>query len=280
MVARTSARRHWAKTANRVAFYFLVVAFMVPFMFPLYWMVSSSLKTPVDIIASPPVWTFHPTLDNYVQVFRRNPFGQYIVNSFVVASGATLLGLFFGLPTAYSIARYRQKGLALAVLVARMTPGLTLLLPWFILFTRMQMIGSYWPLIVTHATLTLPLTIWIMIGFYEDLPDEALDAALVDGCSVYGSFLRVALPLSLPGIVVSSILCFIWSWNEFLLSVVISTTDTRTLPVAVYNFIGEFQIEWGGVMAAATIIVLPVLLLTLLVQRHIVKGLTAGSVKG
>lgn len=276
--ART--RRRWGRLANEVAFYVLVVVFVVPFMFPLYWMVSSSLKTPVDIIASPPIWTFQPTISNYLQVFQRNPFSQYILNSTVVAIGATLLGLLFGLPAAYSIARYRQKGLALAILVARMTPGLTLLVPWFILFTRVQMIGSYWALIIAHATLTLPLTIWIMIGFYEDLPDEVLDAGLVDGCSVYGAFLRVALPLSLSGIVVSGILSFIWSWNEFLLSVVLSNTETRTLPVVVYNFIGEFQIEWGGVMASATVIVLPVLLLTLLVQRHIVKGLTAGSVKG
>lgn len=280
MVARTAPRRQWRKTANSVAFYILVVAFMIPFMFPLYWMVSSSLKTGVDITASPPLWTFHPTLENYVHVFVRNPFGQYIFNSLVVATGATVLGLGLGLPAAYSIARYRKRGLALAVLVARMTPGLTLLVPWFILFTKMQMIGSYWALIVTHTTLTLPLTVWIMIGFYEDLPEEVLDAALVDGCSVYGTFLRVALPLSLSGIVVSGILSFIWSWNEFLLSIVISTAATRTLPVVVYNFIGEYQIDWGGVMAAATIIVLPVLLLTLLVQRHIVKGLTAGSVKG
>jgi multiple sugar transport system permease protein len=159
-------------------------------------------------------------------------------------------------------------------------PGMSYLVPWFILFSALQMIGSHLAVILSHLTVTMPLIIWILIGFFEDLPRELFDAARIDGCSIYSAFCRVALPLALPGVIVSGILSFIFSWNNFMLSLILGGSGVRTLPVAVYNFIGDTQIDWGGLNATATTVTLPVVFFVLIVQRHVVKGLTLGAVKG
>jgi len=253
---------------------------LVPFLFPPVWMVLASLKTQVQNIAVPPVWLFRPTLANYRAVFANNPFAEYFLNSLIVGVGSTGLGLLVGLPAAYSIAKYRQEGLALGILVIRMVPGMAYLIPWYIVFSRLELVGTHLALILTHLTITLPFTIWLMIGFFEDLPAEVTDAALIDGCSEIGTFFRIAVPLTLPGTAVAAIFAFTWSWNNFLLSLIIGGLRTRTLPVAVYNFMSYGFVEWGGIMAGATVVTLPVLLLILVVQKQIAGGLTLGAVKG
>jgi len=226
------------------------------------------------------VLIFTPTLENYKTVLHRNPFPQFTVNYLVVAVGSTMLGLVLGLPAAYSVARFRQTGLALGILAARMAPGISYLIPWFILFTKLGLVDTYLALILTHLTVGLPLILWTMIGFFEDIPREVEEAALVDGCSIFGTFWRIALPLTRPGIAAAAILSFIFSWNNFLFSVILSGSQTRTLPVAVFNFMSYEEINWGGLTAAATLITLPVLVLVLFVQREIVRGLTLGAIKG
>jgi multiple sugar transport system permease protein len=262
-------------------FYGLVILVMLPMAFVFYWMITLSLKPQVEATAYPPsFFHFSVTLQGYVGVFKSQPFLLYTWNSFVVAMGCTLLGLAAGLPAAYSIARWRQRGLALSILVARIVPGISYLIPWYILFRKVGMVDTYQALILTHLVVGLPIIIWVMIGFFEDIPPELEDAALIDGCSYYGAFWRVALPLVKPGIMATSILSFIFSWNNFLFSVILAGRNTRTLPIAVFNMIGYEEINWGPLAAAATLITLPVILLTLLVQRHIVTGLTFGAVKG
>jgi len=260
--------------------YVLLVLLLIPFLFPLVWMFLSSLKTQVENTAYPPVWIFTPTLQNYQEVFQKNPFVTFTWNSFVVAAGSTGLALVLGLPGAYAIARFKRTGIALAILTARMAPGIAYLIPWFILFTKAKMIDTYTALILTHLIVALPLVLWVMIGFFEDVPTELIEAARIDGCSNWAAFLRVALPLAKPGIVATGILSFIFSWNNFLFSLIIAGFKTRTLPIAVYNFLSYEEINWGGLTAAATVITLPVLLLALLVQKHIVRGLTFGALKG
>jgi multiple sugar transport system permease protein len=274
-----------AKTLRRLlpttGFYGLVIMVMLPTAFVFYWMITLSLKPQVEATAYPPsFFHFRVTLQGYVGVFKSQPFLLYTWNSFVVAVGCTLLGLAAGLPAAYSIARWRQRGLALTILVARIVPGISYLIPWYILFRKVGMVDTYQALILTHLVVGLPIIIWVMIGFFEDIPPELEDAALIDGCSYYGAFWRVALPLVKPGIMATSILSFIFSWNNFLFSVILAGRNTRTLPIAVFNMIGYEEINWGPLAAAATLITLPVILLTLLVQRHIVTGLTFGAVKG
>jgi multiple sugar transport system permease protein len=276
-----TARRPGAGAVLRTAgYYVLVCVAMLPTVFVFYWMVTLSLKTQVEAAGYPPhFFRFALTFRNYAEVFQKNPFLLYIWNSLVVASGSTLLGLVIGLPAAFSIARWRQQGLALTVLVARIVPGISYLIPWYILFRHLHMVDTYAALILSHLVVGLPLIIWVMIGFFEDVPGELEDAALIDGCSYYGAFWRVALPLVGPGIVAAGILSFIFSWNNFLFSVILAGRHTRTLPIAVFNMIGFEEINWGPLAAAATMITLPVIVLTLIVQRHIVSGLTFGAVK-
>jgi multiple sugar transport system permease protein len=260
--------------------YVLIALLLLPFLFPLGWMLLSSLKTQVENTAYPPVWIFTPTLDNYRQVFQKNPFFTFTWNSLVVAAGSTGLALLLGLPGAYAIARFKRTGIALSILTARMAPGIGYLIPWFILFTKAGLIDTYTALILTHLIVALPLVLWVMIGFFEDVPGELIEAARLDGCSHWVAFRRVAIPLAKPGIVATAILAFIFSWNNFLFSLIIAGFKTRTLPIAVYSFLSYEEINWGGLTAAATVITLPVLLLALLVQKHIVRGLTLGAMKG
>ena len=260
--------------------YVLLVLLLIPFLFPLAWMLLSSLKTQVQNTAYPPVWVFTPTLGNYREVFQKNPFFTFTVNSMVVALGSTGLALLLGLPGAYAIARYKRTGIALAILTARMAPGIGYLIPWFILFTKAKMIDTYTALILTHLIVALPLVLWVMIGFFEDVPGDLIEASRIDGCTNWSAFLRIAIPLAKPGIVATGILAFIFSWNNFLFSLIIAGYKTRTLPIAVYSFLSYEEINWGGLTAAATVITLPVLLLALFVQKHIVRGLTLGAMKG
>jgi multiple sugar transport system permease protein len=270
----------WRRRAKQAFLYAFVLFFSAPFIFVFVWMVLASLKTHLQNTAIPPLLVFEPTLENYRQVFMRTPIVQYFNNSVIVAIGSTGLGLLLGLPAAFSIALFRQHGLALAVLSSRIMPGMSYLVPWFILFSTLQLIGSHLAVILSHLTVTMPLIIWILIGFFEDLPRELFDAARIDGCSIYSAFYRVALPLALPGVIVSGILSFIFSWNNFMLSLILGGSGVRTLPVAVYNFIGDTQIDWGGLNATATTVTLPVVFFVLIVQRHVIKGLTLGAVKG
>jgi multiple sugar transport system permease protein len=215
----------------------------------------------------------------YREVFTKYPFLLYTWNSLVVAAGCTALGLAVGLPAAYSIARWRQQRLALAILVARIIPGIAYLIPWYIFFRHLRMVDTYGALILTHLIVGLPIIIWVMISFFEDVPADLEDAGLIDGCSYFGVFWRIALPLVKPGIVATAILSFVFSWNNFLFSVILAGRETRTLPIAVYNMISYEEINWGTLAAAATLITLPVLLVALVAQRHIVTGLTFGAVK-
>ena len=273
---RVRARVTLAKAGYAVLLAIVLLAFLAPFV----WMILNSLKTPLQISQTPPDLVFTPTLANYANVFGSQDFLTYMRNSAIIAGGSTLFALVLGLPAAYSIARYGQRTLSTAILVARIVPGITFLIPWFILFRQLHLVDTFIALILTHMLVGLPFIVWVMIPFFEAIPRELDEAARVDGCSIPSAFARVILPLSGPGVLSASILAFIFSWNNFMFSIVLATNRTKTLPVAVYNFISYAQIDWGGLMAAAVVITVPVLVLALVTQRFIVRGLTAGAVKG
>jgi multiple sugar transport system permease protein len=244
-------------------------------------MLSLALKSEVENMAFPPVFIpARPTLDNFINVFTASPFALYTWNSIIVSGTATFLALAVGVPAGYGIAKARASGVAIVILIARMTPGLSYLIPLFMVFRFLGLTGTLYPIIITHLVITVPIVVWIMISFYESLPQELEEAALIDGASLWQAFMHVALPLSRPGITVAGILAFIFSWNNFIFGVVLAGRETRTLPVAVYNVLTFEQIAWGPLAAAALIVTAPVLLLTVLFQREIVGGLSTGGVKG
>lgn len=253
---------------------------IVLLIFPFVWMILTSFRNQAQNTSAVPVWMFQPVLDNYQSVIVGNNFLKFTFNSLVVALSATALGMLLGLPAAYAIARFKQRSLSLWILISRIIPYITFLLPLFLVFSKFGLIGSFTALILSHLIITLPLIVWIMIAFFEDIPADLEEAALVDGTTRTGAFVRVVLPLVTPGVVTAGILAMIFSWNQFLFSLILGGPDTKTVPVAVFNFISYGSINFGGIAAAAVLITLPIIVLSLTVQRYIVKGLTAGGVKG
>jgi multiple sugar transport system permease protein len=249
-------------------------------MAPTVWMVLSSFKPSFEVTAYPPTLIFTPTLENYVQLTETTPFLSYTLNSIIVTTGSAALGLLFGIPAAFAVSWTRITWPAVLTLAARMAPGTLFLLPWYVMFRQVGMIGSYSALILAHAVITMPIVIWVLLPSFDNIPRSVFEAAQVDGCSVTRILWRIALPLVGSGIAVAAILAFVFSWNYFLFALVLSNGDTKTLIAAAFNFVGEGSTQWGALMAAATLIALPPLALAVVVQRWLVAGLTLGAVKG
>ncbi len=268
------------KLLSNILFYLIVVGIALIVLFPFLWMLSSSFKTQVDIISWPPKFIFAPTLQNYQKVFEEQDFLKYFLNSTIVGVVSVGLSLVLGLPAAYSIARYAQKKLAVFILLARLMPGISFLVPWYIVFSRLNLMDSYIALILSHMLIALPIVVWIMSTYFDTIPREMEEAAMVDGATRQYAFFAIILPLSGPGIITATTLSFIFSWNNFMFSQVLSMEKTKTLPIAVYNFLSYAEVDWGGVMAAAVAIMTPAIILTMVFQKYVVKGLTMGAVKG
>ncbi|GAB3365718.1 carbohydrate ABC transporter permease [Micromonospora halotolerans] len=269
-----------ASPSYRVFRVVALVVVVLALVTPLFWMIAASFKTNVDIYDTGKALVFSPTLDNYATVLKQSHYVQFIGNSLWVAFAATVLSLLLGVPAAYSMSRFNMRKSALVVLMARVIPGVSLLVPWYYVFSNLQLVGGFTVLILSHMFVSLPLIVYIMMGFFDGLPQELEEAALVDGLTHIGAFRRVTLPLSVPGIATAGILSFIFSWNNFMFALVLSGADTKTLPVAIFDFVGYASIDWGGLMAAATVVTLPIMVIALFVQKYVVSGLTAGATKG
>ena len=276
--ARLAARRR--RRLGRTGRLLLVAAVCLVFLFPLAWMVLASLKSSLDISSPSHTFSFSPTLANYRNVFGAQDFLPFMWNSLLIAVVSTGLSLVLGLPAAYAMARHGMRRTGAVLLVARIIPGISLLVPWYYLFAKIGLVGSYTSLVLSHMFVGLPFITWVMINSFEALPVELEEAAQVDGLSRIQAFARIALPLSAPGAVTASILAFIFSWNNFMFALVLSGSRTKTLPVAIFNFISYATIDWGGLMAASVIITLPVVFIAVLMQRFVVSGLTGGATKG
>jgi multiple sugar transport system permease protein len=273
-----SARRR--RTIGATLRFVAIGVIALAFLFPIVWMILASLKTNIDIVDPSKTFDFVPTLENFFNVFLVADFGRYTFNSFVIAFGATAISLVLGLPAAYAIARYKVQSATAFILLARVIPGISLLIPWYYIFAQIGLVGTFQVMILSHIFVSLPIIVAIMASFFEGMSVELEEAAQIDGLSLVGAFLRITLPLSVPGIATSAILSFIFSWNNFLFALVLSGNETKTLPVAIFNFIAYASVDWGGLMAASVVITLPVMLVALFVQRYIVSGLTAGATKG
>jgi len=264
----------------KIIWYILIFFVIVVFIFPLLWVLLSSFKTQADIVRFPPSWIFKPIFDNYIRVFVEQNFFQYLWNSSLIAVLSTLFSLIIGLPGAYSISKFKQTMFGLFILVARLLPGISFLIPWFILFSKLHLIDTYAALVASHMLISLPLIVWIMVNYFDQIPSELEESACVDGCSIQSAFLKIILPISGPGILTGATLSFLFSWNNFMFAMVLSSQRTKTLPIAIYNFVSYAEVNWGSVMAAAVIIIAPAIFLTMIFQKFVIRGLTMGAVKG
>lgn len=259
----------------------LVLIIVVPILFPLYFVFISSFKNMAQVYIMPPkLIGFKPILDNYIYIFKTQHYGSYMINSTIVAAVSTALSLLFGVPAAYVIGRYKMTKASTGILAARLLPNISILLPYYFIFSRLKMIDTYSVLILSHMVLSMPLIVWIMTGFFSDIPIELEEAAIVDGCSRQRCFGSVVLPLCAPGLVTCSTLSFLGSWNNFQFAMILSGEKTRTLPVSLQYFVSGADIRWGRMMAATIVVIVPTIILTMILQKYIVQGMTAGAVKG
>ena len=254
---------------------------------PVYWMLTISLKSEADQFAVPPIWFgFRPTWAHYYETFFVRPFGRYLVTSAVVAVSATALALLAGTLAAYSLSRFRlpggwQERLSFWIISTRMFPPIVTIIPLFLMMRDLRLLNTISALIIVYTGFNLPFVIWMMRGFFEEIPRELEEAAMVDGDSRLGALRRVILPLVAPGLAATAIFCLITCWNEFLFALILTQTDAAmTLPVGIAGRVTQYEIKWGAMSAAGIVAMIPSLVFALAVQRHLVRGLSLGAVKG
>jgi multiple sugar transport system permease protein len=263
----------------------LVVGGLVTLLYisPLVWLVLASFKNRVDIFSATPSLAFTPTLDNYVAAFGQKGFGDNLINSVVVAVVSSAVALLVGVPAAYSLSRRSGRvfrAYLFSLLAARLMPAMVLVVPLFILATKLGVSGTYVAVVAAHLTFAIPFTVWMMRGFFVGVPKSLDEAARLDGCSEVMTFLRIALPLTRGGLVATTIFLLINSWNEFLFALILTGRDSATMPVALPNLLTPIGTFWGQIAAVATVTILPVAIFAFLVQKHMVAGMTGGALAG
>jgi len=252
---------------------------------PFYWLVITSLKPGNQVATNPPIlFPTTITLQNYVDVLHSQDIVRFTVNSVVVSVTSTALTVSIGSLAAYSLAKtylpYQLRHLLLLwVLVTRIFPPITTAIPYFVVLRTLQLSDTYQALIVTYVSYGLPFVIWLMLGFFQDMPPDIEEAATVDGCSLWQRFRLVVLPLALPGLAVTAIFAFVFAWNEFLYASMLTSFNAKTLPVVISGYISDKFLRWGEMSALGTAMVLPVVLFSAFAQRYLVRGLTFGAVK-
>jgi multiple sugar transport system permease protein len=284
MAALSPVGSRRSRRVRALAVYAALITLTGLFLFPLLWIVSLSLKTRLQMFTLPPLAPWWPTLENYAAVFGRADFGHAFVNSVIVSACAVSLSLLVGVPAAYAMARFPffgRNAMFFALLAMRMLPPIAVLVPMYVLFAAAGLTTTRTSVVLAYTTFSLPLVVWIMRGFFEDLPRELEESAWVDGASRLRAFLHIVLPLIRPGIVAACILCLQLAWNDFLFAAVLTSNTTRTLPVLMAAFSGgDTGVDWGGMTASGVLVMLPVILFSFLAQRHLVAGLSSGAVKG
>jgi len=267
---------------NSLLGFLLVVTFLIV-LFPVAWTIMSSFKLQVDMFSIPPVWFFKPTLLYYIKIFTDKPIFKSILNSTVIASFTTIISVSVGSIAAYSLARFKffgSRSLPVVILFGQMIPPITFIIPYFILMRKFALLDTHMAVIITHTCFTLSFVVWLMRSFFISIPRELEEAAIIDGCSQIGAFLRVVVPLAAPGLATTSIFCFLYSWNEFLYALMLTGVKTQTLPVVAASFVTPIGVLWGQLFSLVVIVMSPMLILGILIRKHFVKGLALGAVKG
>jgi multiple sugar transport system permease protein len=274
------------RRAAMILLYLVTFAVLIAIAFPLYWLITTSVKVPADTATAPPVIVpTRFTLDNYRAALATPGVAQAFGNSILVATVSTVLTTFLGSMAAYALAKTYlsfaiRQGLLVWILVTRIFPPVTTAIPYYVIVKNLRLGDTHLALILTYVSYGLPFVIWLMLGFFQDLPADIEKAAIVDGCSLWQRFRRVVLPLALPGLAVTSVFAFIYSWNELLYASILTSFNAKTIPVVVAGFISDQFLRWGEMTAIGSLMIVPVLLFAAGAQRYLVRGLTFGAVKG
>ena len=276
------------KFLKKILFYVLVLIILVITLIPVFWIINNSFKTRNEIIASKPVWfPKKPTMRNYDKIFFpvKGELSGWngIRNSIIVASSSTILALIFGSMAAYSFSRFDFKGkdnIAFWALSTRMFPPAATVVPIFRIFTWLGLIDTHLSLTIAYLVFNLPFALWMMRGFFNDIPREIDECAMVDGCGRLRALWQVVMPMALPGIATTAIFCFLFSWNEFLFSMILGGQYARTLPASFPGLVTPHGTYWGQLCAAAGVVTVPIIILAAILQRYLIRGLSLGAVKG
>ncbi len=272
-----------ASLSRRAVLTIVALAAVFATLFPIVWMVLLSLKTPVAALKIPPDLIFVPVLDAYANVLNKAGFGRALFNSVVVGCLSLTLGLGCAIFAAYAVSRFSFRGaqtLLLAMLATRIFPPVALILPMFLNLRAVGAHDTHLGLALAYMALNIPLATWMLKGYFDAVPRELEECAMIDGASRFVAVRKVVLPLMAPGLAATAIFTFVVAWNDFLFALILTSRNARTLPVVIAEFVGDTGVDWPDVMAASTVALAPVLAATFLLQRHIASGLTAGAVKG
>lgn len=281
--APATSRRERSRKLRRAAAIAVLTLWTVFALAPIVWILMMSFKMPGDIVVYPPKFLFSPTLDNYVKVLSGSAFMTPFVNSLIVTLGSLVLTLLIGLPTAYALARFKFRGrenIAFSILSLRFAPELLIILPLYLIFQKIGLYDNYLGLILAYQLVTLPMLVWMLRSFIEDLPVELEEAVAMDGGSRWTAFRHVLFRLIAPGLGASLMLSFIWAWNSYTLPLVLSGKNTQVVTTGIQQYIAYQSIDWGPMAAATVVSMVPGILFALFSLRWIVGGLTAGTVKG
>lgn len=261
----------------------LLLLFLTGILIPIVWFILASVQPASVLNSNRPILFFIPTFENYYNVFSKMYFLDFYRNSFIVCGFSTVISVLIGSFAAYSFARYRTKisdHLSFWVLSTRMMPPIAVIIPMYLLMSKFGLLDTYFGLILVYITINIPYVVWMMKSFFTDIPRELDESAMVDGCGRIAMLQKVIFPLAMPGIISTAVFVFILSWSEFLFALLLTSTQTKTLPVAIAAFITDRGIEWGNMSAAGSALVLPLAVMFFFIQKFLVRGLTFGAVKG
>lgn len=272
--------RYGKKMPLLIAAVVLIWAF---YLFPLLWLVMMSLKTQVDMFAVPPLFIFSPTLEHYQATFADANFREAARNSLIVTAVSVIASLVLGGMAGYSLARHRSRfseELALGLILGRMIPPIVFVVPLFLLFNRFGLRNTHLGLILVYTAFNLPFVVWMLRSFFEEVPVDLEQAAMIDGATRPRAFWTVTMPLAMAGLAATAVFVAIAAWSEFLFALILTGPDTGTLPVHLASYVSDRAIDWGGVASTGVLVILPLVVLGMLVQRNLIKGLTMGAMKG
>jgi multiple sugar transport system permease protein len=259
----------------------ILVLSSLSILLPILWVIRTSLANRLIAYKIPPVWIFQPTFDNYITIFDKYPFQEYFLNSLLISGSASIVALIIGSLAAYSIARFRtgDPWLRLSMLSTQMLPPIALVIPIFLIMNVIKLWDTLPGLILAYLSFNLPYTVWILISFFQGIPMEIEEAAMIEGCSRTQALWKVIIPIALPGLLSAGVFNFILNWNEFLFALILTGRNTRTLPVAIASLWTQQGVNIGAVSAATVVTILPVVFLTFVIQKSLVRNLTFGSIK-